>query len=359
MQYTVLYSVLLILVLGVFVRYTDESSQFSRNNVWAYCLLTFMVLIIGVRDWSSPLFGDSKAYGKYFSLASAPNSVWYSSSKFFGYLYYYWNLSGLSPELFFVVSASFYCLPMYYVSKRFSAPYSPYVFLLFFACSFGWYSFGVNGIRNGWAFATMMWALLAYYNHKLILGIALLVVAWCIHGSSMIPIGGMIAAYLYGKPDKSMIIWVACVFCSLIFGRVAQDYFATIDFIADDGGGYLTGSMENNVVGFSHTGFRWDFLLFSLAPILWGLYCIKQNHRCGKADLFYSFLLCTYIYANAVWVLAIRAAYSNRLAQTSWWLIPIVMAYPLFRMDIFSNRCKMAACLLIGYYSFTFFMYLV
>lgn len=359
MQYTVLYTVLLVLVLWVFVRYSNVQSRFSRNKVSAVCLLTFMILIIGVRDWTSPLFGDSYTYGKYISLALTPESVWYKSSKLFGYIFYYWHSAGLSPELFFLVSAAIYCVPMYFLSKRFSEPYSPYVFLLFFACGFGWFSFGMNGIRNGWAFAIMMWAFLAYFDRKVIIAIALLVLAWCIHGSSMIPITGMIGAFLYSKPEKAFMIWIVCVIISLIVGRTIQEYLATIDFIEKDGGSYLMGSMESEVVKFSHTGFRWDFLLFSLAPILWGIYCIKQNQKIGNTDLFYKFLLCTYIYANAIWALAIRSGSSNRLAQTSWWMIPIVMAYPLYRMNIFPNRCKTAAVTLMCYYSFTYIMYLL
>lgn len=356
-QYLVLYFVLLILVISSLFTYGNGRTNFSQNKSSAVWLLLFMILIIGVREWSSPLFGDSRAYGLYIKLAVSPESVWYSKSKIFGYLYYYWNRLNLSPELFFIVSATFYCVPMYFISKRFAGKYSPYIFLLFFACGFGWYSFGVNGIRNGWAFSTMIWAFLAIYNRKTYISIALVVLAWCIHGSSLIPIGGMLAAYFYRKPGKALIIWIGCIIFSLTMGRFFQDYFATYDFIADDGGGYLTGNMEDTDVEFSHTGFRWDFILFSLPPILWGLHCINSNLKKGNVDIYYNFLLCTYIYANAVWVLAIRSEYSNRMAQTSWWMMPIIFAYPIYRMNIFSNRCKNAVILLSFYYSFTFFMY--
>ena len=357
-QYAVLYFVLTILVISALFIYGDNRSNFSQNKGSAIRLLIFMILIIGIREWASPLFGDSLAYGLYFYKAQSPDRVWYAKSKFFGYLYYYWHSLGLSPELFFVVSASVYCVPMYFISKKFAGKYSSYIFLLFFSCSFGWYSFGVNGIRNGWAFSTMIWALLAYYNRNLFATLTLLILAWCIHGSAMIPIGGMIVAYKYSNPNKALLVWISCVIISLVVGRSIQEYLATFDFIADDGGSYLTGSMEANVATFSHTGFRWDFLLFSLAPILWALYCINNNLKKGHRDIYYNFLVCSYIYANSLWVLAIRASYSNRLAQTSWWMIPLIIAYPLYKMDIFSNRCQTAVITLACYYSFTFFMYL-
>lgn len=358
LQYFILYWGLLLLVIGTWMRYGNGETHFSKNKTNAIILLIFMILIIGVREWDSPSFGDSKAYGIYIDIADTPDAVWYEKSKFFGYLYYYLHLLRISPEVFFIISATYYCAPMYFVSKKFSEPYSAYIFLLFFACSFGWYSFGVNGIRNGWAFATMTWAILAYYDRKIIIAAALLIFAWAIHGSSMIPIGGMLLAYRYRNPNAAFLIWIACVFLSFILGRVVQEYFATYDFIADDGGGYLLGDMTNNEVAFSHTGFRWDFLLFSLAPILWGLYFIRKYPNRNYTTTFYNWILCSYIYANAVWVLAIRANYSNRLAATSWWMMPIIMAYPIYKMDMISNRCKIAAVSLVCYYSFTFFMYL-
>lgn len=358
-QYVVLFTSLLLMVLWANLRYTNGSEEFSTNKIGAIFLFIFMVTVIAWRDWRSPMFGDSYTYGLYISKAYTPESVWYAKSKLFGYLYYYWHSFNLSPELFFFFSASFYCLPMYFISKCFSKQASPWLFLLFFACSFGWYSFGVNGIRNGMAFAMLSWAILGWYKKQKLTTLFCLILAWCIHGSSMIAIGGMIGAFFYAKPQKAVLVWLSCVLFSLMFGTVAQTYFATFDFVEKDGGGYLLTDPSVGDFGFSHTGFRWDFLLFSAVPIVWGINCIKKLSGKNKIDKFYSFLLCAYIYANAVWVLAIRANYSNRLAQVSWWLIPIVMAYPLFRMNIFKNKCKTTVVVLLCYYSFTYMMYLI
>lgn len=357
-QYAVMHWTLMLLAVIYFFRSNATESEFGRNNVCAIVLLIFMILIIGVREWRSPDFGDSYTYGMLLAKAKDPSAIDASRSIAWDYLNYYWNISGWSVEAFFLFTASVYCIPMYFASVKFSKPYSPYVFLLFFACSFGWYSFGVNGIRNGCAFALMIWALIAFYDRHTLFSLACLFFAWCIHGSSIIAIGGFIAAYYYHKPQKAFYIWIACVLVSLVVGRSVQEYFATIDFIDKDGGGYLMGNMEDAGIAFSHTGFRWDFLAFSVAPIIWGIFCNNRLISIGRDDVFYKFVLCSYIYANAVWVLAIRAAYSNRLAQVSWWMIPIIMAYPLLRMPIFKKRTHVAGALLLIYYSFTFFMYL-
>lgn len=359
LQYFILYNTLLILVLINFFKYSLEKRIPQKNDIGSYFLLIFMILIIGIRDWRSPDFGDSATYGYYFKFAITPESVWYARSKLFAYIYYLWNSLKLSPELFFICSACIYCLPMFFLSKKLSGEYSSYLFLLFFACSFGWYSFGVNGIRNGWAFAMMILSLYAYYDKKYIITVLFCILAWMIHGSSMIAIGGFIAASIIKSPKIALICWICCVVISLSLGTWFQDYFASFDFINKDGGDYLSGSLDDNESMSHRAGFRWDFLLYSLVPILWGIYSLKKYISINTKNInYYRFILCVYTYANAAWVLAIRASYSNRLAQCSWWMIPIIMAFPLYKLNAFKKKYAIGATLLLLYYGFTYIMYL-
>jgi hypothetical protein len=68
---------------------------------------------------------------------------------------------------------------------------------------------------------------------------------------------------------------------------------------------------------FSKTGFRWDFLLYSALPIFIGWIA---TYKKSINDKTYSFILHTYIFSNAFWVLINTAAYSNRFAYLSWFL---------------------------------------
>lgn len=359
MQYLILYNVLLLVVILEFFNNVNRRELIKKGNSNGIILLVFMVSIIAFRDWNSPGFGDSVAYGKYFEYAYTPQSVWYAKSKFFGYLYYYWSQYGLSPEFFFFVSACFYCLPMYFLSKIFARPYDAFFMLIFFACSFGWYSFGVNGIRNGWAIAMLIWCFLAWYKKKYIISLACIIFAWCIHGSSMIAIAGIVGAYFYKKPKQAFKIWIVCFLVSLAVGSTVQEYLSSFGFINSDGGGYLVHSMNDTSSTAAMGGvFRWDFVGFSVVPILWGLYSLKTKCNDSKQYLFYQFLLCSYIYANAIWLLAIRAAYTNRIAQLSWWMIPIIVAFPILRFD-FTKRGRIWAYALLCCFSFTYLMYLI
>lgn len=72
-------------------------------------------------------------------------------------------------------------------------------------------------------------------------------------------------------------------------------------------------------------GFRWDFLIYSALPIVTSCYFLfREEYR----DVMYTWLLNIYIAANAFWILCMYAAFSNRFAQLSWFLMGFVFIYP-------------------------------
>lgn len=58
--------------------------------------------------------------------------------------------------------------------------------------------------------------------------------------------------------------------------------------------------------------------------------------------------------------MVIRSSFSNRFAYLSWFLYPVVIAYPLIESHVFGNRQNTAiACVLLLYVGFTLFMNLL
>jgi len=105
---------------------------------------------------------------------------------------------------------------------------------------------------------------------------------------------------------------------------------------------------------FSHTGFRFDFLIYSMMPIILGYYIIYKR---GIRDKTYELLLNTYTLSNAFWVMVIRAPFSNRFAYLSWFMYPIVLAYPLFRVNIWGcQQGKILVQIMFAQIFFTWFM---
>ena len=107
---------------------------------------------------------------------------------------------------------------------------------------------------------------------------------------------------------------------------------------------------------FSKAGFRWDFLLYSTAPVVMAWYvCIKKDLQ----DNWYNAICTVYCLCNAFWVLVIRSAFSNRFAYLSWFLYPIVIAYPLVNMPIREDQDRFTGWVLIAYAGFSAFMWFI
>ena len=145
---------------------------------------------------------------------------------------------------------------------------------------------------------------------------------------------------------KSLIRYISVIISHIGYDpRIAQNFE-----VNSKGVGEINGLMIE-------TRFRWDFLLYSFMPILLGWYAIFKRKVYDKT---YLMLLGTYIYANAFWVLAIRAIFSNRIANLSWFLYPIVLAYPLLNLPVFKNsHSKKTAWILLAHFGFTFLYFLI
>ena len=104
---------------------------------------------------------------------------------------------------------------------------------------------------------------------------------------------------------------------------------------------------------FSKTGFRWDFIAYSAIPILIGWFATAKQKITDKT---YLFLLHTYLFSNACWVLINSISYSNRFAYLSWFLFPIVVLYPFCKFSLIKNQGVFLGLLLIVFTAFTYFM---
>jgi hypothetical protein len=62
--------------------------------------------------------------------------------------------------------------------------------------------------------------------------------------------------------------------------------------------------------------------------------------------------------ANTFWILVIRANFSNRFAYLSWFLMAIVIAYPLLKVKFWDDHYKNVGRIFLAYYLFTYFMFL-
>lgn len=211
-------------------------------------------------------------------------------------------------------------------------PNNVLVSLLFCMGALSFYTYGINGIRNGLACSIVL-LYFSYLNGNAKDKIIAAILAFCaynIHHSTMLPIViSIISLFVIRSFKQAYIFWLLSIIISLIAGDAITAAFATLGF--DDRLSYLT--HQDDV--FSHSGFRFDFLIYSMMPIVLGYYVVIKR---GIQNKTYLLLLNTYTLTNAFWVMVIRANYSNRFAYLSWFMYPIVLSYPLLKLDIWEKE---------------------
>jgi hypothetical protein len=163
----------------------------------------------------------------------------------------------------------------------------------------------------------------------------------------------LMSFYIVKDIKKALFIWVGCIILSLYAGTYFQSLISSIGF-DNRMEAYTTNSAET-MAQFSHTGFRWDFLLYSAMPIWLAWYVMDK----GINDKTFNLIANTYILANSFWVLICRVAYSNRFAYLSWFLYALVIAYVVVRIPVWKNQDRIAGWILLAHSSFTLVMHLI
>lgn len=235
-------------------------------------------------------------------------------------------------------------------------PNHVYLAFLSYVIFFLFYQGGVNGIRNADAYSVVFCGICLYFSrdrYRYIITALLFLCAYEIHSSVIITILAFICACTVVKNTKiAVLIWLTAIVVSLVAGNTLAEY--AIGFTDDARAErYLMAGQNMKMMekGFSHVGFRWDFLIFSSLPILVGWYVVVSRRM---KDGIYVKLLNTYILANAVWVVFIYAAFSNRFAMLSWCIYPYIILYPCVNMNVwkpkFANRILISfLCIMLGF----------
>lgn len=322
----------------------------STNNVIPWLIAVFVTLYIGTRPtWA---YADTHLYTEMYDLLQ--RGIWSEvrggDTEPFWALVQYLSIPYLSASGWLTVIAIFYVGGMTLAARRWM-PRHFMIALIFLFTSFSFFAYGTNGIRHGMATSIAMIGLSLFNGTRkqLILGYIFLIAACLTHKSCMLIFAAATAARFYKNININVGIWVACIILSLLFAEPIKELFVNV---IDDGRAayYINKDVQTSgTEAFSKTGFRWDFLMYSSIPILLGWYAIKRQ---DIRDNVYVFILTTYIFANSVWCLVNSVAYSNRFAYLSWFLYPIVVAYPLCRFKVFHGQGVILGLLLMFFIGF-------
>jgi len=353
--YSILYfQFLLIVVLLVYIQcfQTDltDSDNLKSKNAFGFFLLIVITLYMGLRPIKAA-FGDMIIY--YYELRNYINGAPFDTKKDFLFecmKYFFANF--LSPESFFFTCSFLYVFPLYWATKKLFKDYWFYCFLMLVA-SLSFWAYGVNGIRNGVATSMFFYAI---SRNKLPLKIFFILVTLMIHKSMLVPVGAYFLASNYTNVKMYFYFWLLTIPLSLALGGFWESFFLNLGFGDEKLDAYL-GQFDQASEGVTLTvGFRWDFLLYSASGVFAAWYFIfKKKFN----DLFYNKLVGTFLVANGFWILVIRANYSNRFAFLSWFLLGMVIIYPLLKSKFFKNQHVVIGTILIVYFAFTYLLNII
>lgn len=334
---------------------SSSSSGLGRQRFsMAVSLISSLILVfwLGGRPVSGRAFGDTVNYAlEYMAMDAANRSVsmnW-NAEWIWSLLMVTCKRAGISISGFFTIVEAGYVLSLLWAVKRFM-PSNPLLGMLFAFTSLMFFTFGVNGLRNGLACHIVLVAMSYFFDDKYLPAILFSLLSFGIHRSTILPVAAMLAGRYAIKDYRYAIgIWGASILVSLAAGGAFSGFFAMLGF-DERMSSYLTSEYADS---FSRTGFRWDFLLYSSLPVLMGWYvCVKKAIR----DDWYRALCTAYCLCNAFWVIVIRAAFSNRFAYLSWFMYPLVIAYPLINLPVWEDQERKTGLILAAYCSFTLFM---
>lgn len=324
----------------------------SFNLVYVYSFL--FILIVGLRPISS-VFGDTVNYAQTYDRFSQIAERISSSKDLLFYSLMWFCSQHMGVHGFFLIVEILYVVPIVIGCFRLLNRNAD-IGILFCFAAFSFFTYGVNGLRNGVALSLVFLALTFLQGglwEKIICAfLSLLGIAF--HASAALPVICMVIAYFVKKPDFFFVFWLGSIIVSLLFGNSVEHFFASLGFdnrLSD----YLHPDIEEDI--YTVTGFRWDFILYSAMPIILGWYVVFKKRVLNST---YLLLLGTYILANAFWIMVIRAEFSNRFAYLSWFLYPIVLAYPLLKLKIWSKtQGQKTAVIMAVHLAFTLFMVFV
>ena len=348
----VYYNILLFFTLIVFFQSNgspiESTSNLRSKKIFGFFMLIFTLFYIGLRPVSYR-FGDMVIYDIEFQDFMSGGTPKYTKDVLFEFLQY--NISKTrSNVLFFFLCELFYIYPLYSFSKKMFKDYSFYAFFML-VISFSFFSFGTNGLRNGIATSLFLYAISR--DNKLVT-VLVLFASIFIHKSVALPIVCYMVTFIYNKPKSYLYFWILAIPVSLALGSLFQSFFLKLGLIDDEVITTYLGEFNAANEGVEiKVGFRWDFILYSASGVFAGYYFIFKRKF---EDKFYLKLFNVYLMVNGFWILIIRANYSNRFAYLSWFMLAVIIIYPLLKNKFFENQHQVVARIIIIYFAFTYLL---
>ena len=343
--YFILTFIVIVYLLGL-LKHTYQ----NRLPTVSYPFTLFIAVVVFFKVATFPVleYGDKEVYQDTFNNLSMI-TLWQSKDIGFSYFSYLIKFLIDDSNVYFFILAFIYVFGYFILANRFIKKEYIGYFIIASFLSFGFAAYGVNTIRAGVALSVFLMALANYNSRIKFFSISLISVL--IHKSLLLPFVAFYTTKYITKTKFYYYFWVLCLLISTVNIPFVSGFVESLIGQSDD---RLMGYLADENLERYNVGFRIDFILYSVIPILIGrMYVLKYYFQ----DIWYKRIFHTYLLTNAVWLLVIRMAFTDRMAYLSWFLIPILLLYPLFNYEMPINKKKWLFLILLGIHAFTSFMY--
>lgn len=310
-----------------------------------------IIIYMGTRPISGKYFGDMSSYAINFEKMSSGEIVDFSKNMDILFDYFMKYCSGImNIETYFFICTALYIIPLFLFAKKVFEDYWFYAFFML-VISLSFWGYGVNGIRNGLATSFFI---LGLSRKNSIMKFVYFLICCYIHKSMFILLFAYGITIIHRDYSNYLRIWLMAIPLSLLLGGFFEIFFLKFGFIVNERtADYLAGGGEEFNDQFSSLGFRWDFLLYSATGVFAGWYYL---HVKKVEDKLYTQIYNIYVLVNAFWVLVIRASFTNRFAYLSWFLLGIVIIYPLLKYKLFDKQQQLISRIIFMYFCFTYIL---
>ena len=330
-----------------------QSEYFSAAMTPTLCVV--MAIFLGTRPVSG-VFVDMTTYDTAYRICSVTGESTFPDWAFANLMVLFSKYFGSS--VFFFACSLIYLLPLLSI-KKIHGNWA-FAIILCTAGSLSFFSYGVNAIRHGMA-ASLLIAAICNRDRKWLM-VLFIFLSLGMHQSMAIPITALLAALFLNSPLamwSCWFCWLSALVVSRATGGAISEKLMSIAFLGNDERftKYVTG------IGNDKGGFRWDFIIYSITPVLITFAIAGREVR---RDRIYRTLIMAFLLTNSFWLLVIYAAYSDRFAYLSWFLLPWLIVYPFTPRKTLNNsggmsparelRLGLLGCALLAHFAFTFFM---
>lgn len=312
-----------------------DLEKFPEENliVGTVLLLAVVTLFIGLRppDGNWRYFGDTHRYALAFERIKI-DPTWVSDKDAGFYLYMKLIAQFFNVQMFFLITALLYVLPVFYTFHKWFKKYSFFAVLLLVS-SLSFWPFGINGVRNGLATSFFIFGLA--FKERRWLMYSIIGISISFHTSMALPLLALIITEFYRNTKLLLKIWLVSVPISFLFGR---RLLGVVNFLVTSSIGQIDGRGDFSTIesdAFATSSFRIDFVIYSAVVIAIGYYFIYKNKF---RNPFYLKLFNIYLISNTIWLFFIYFPYTNRVAYLSWFLIPPLVVYPIVYSSSLKNQ---------------------